>query len=307
MPIITSGAHPKDLWPGIVKHFGHTYDEHKEEFSELFDIVSSDKAYEERAQYVGLGLAGVKAQGASVQFDDTAQGIVPRLTNVTYAIGAIVTEEAIDDGQYESIATRLAKAMAFSIRQTDENVAANVYNRAFNSSYLMTGGDGKELLATDHPMQGGGTYSNELAVAADLSESSIEDLLIQIMQATDERGLKISLMGQKLVIHPSEYFNAHRILESVQQSGSANNDVNVIKAKGLLPGGICVNHYLTDTDAWFIKTNVPKGTGMIYQLRKDKTFAQDNDFDTNNAKMKSQKRFAVGWVDPRGLYGSAGA
>jgi len=307
MGVITTGAHPKDLWPGIVKHFGHTYDEHREEFSEIFDIVSSTKAYEERAQYVGLGLAGIKAQGASIAFDDTQQGIVPRLTNVTYGIGAIVTEEAIDDGQYESIATRLAKAMAFSIRQTEENVAANVLNRGFNNAYLMTGGDGKELFATDHPTAAGGTYSNELSVSADLSESSIEDLLIQIMQATDEKGLKISLMGQKIIIHPSEYFNAHRILESVQQSGTANNDINVIKAKGLLPGGIVVNHYLTDTDAWFIKTNLPKGTGLLYQLRKDKTFAQDNDFDTSNAKMKSQKRFAVGWADPRGCFASAGA
>jgi phage major head subunit gpT-like protein len=308
MSVITTGAHPKDLWPGIVKHFGNTYDEHQEEYSQIFEVVMSDKAYEERAQYVGLGLAGVKTQGAGVYYDANKQGIVPRLTNVTYGIGAIVTREAIEDGQYESIATRLSKAMAFSCRQTDENVAANVLNRGFTAAYTMTNGDGKELFATDHPLQGagGGTYSNELSVGADLSESSLEDLVIQIMQATDERGLKISLMPKKLVIHPNEYFNAHRILESVQQSGTANNDTNVLKSKGIIPEGVVTNHYLTDASPFFVTTNIPSGTGLVYQLRRDKEFTQDNDFDTENAKMKATKRFAVGWVDPRGCYASAG-
>jgi hypothetical protein len=304
--VITTGAHPKELWPGIVAFFGETYKEHPEEFSQIFDRVTSDKAYEERVANTGLGLASVKGQGQSVSFDDTKQDYVARLTNVVYAIGAIITREAIEDGQYESKATRLARCMAFSVRQTQENVAANVLNRAFSSSYL--GGDGKELLATDHPLGGsGGTFSNELSVAADLSESSLEDLAIQIMQAVDAQGLKISLMGQKLIVHPSEYFNAHRILESVQQSGTANNDDNVLKSKGFFPGGIVVNHYLTDSDAFFVKTNIPKETGLIHQVRRGYEFTQDNDFDTENAKMKATIREAYGWVDPRCLYGSQGS
>lgn len=305
MGIITTGSHPKDLWPGIVKHFGNTFDQHPEEFSQCFETVSSEKLYEERAQYIGLGLAGVKNQSTSVDFEETAQGITPRLTNVTYGIGAICTREAIEDGQYESIMTRLAKAMAFSIRQTQENVCANVLNRAFNSTYTMTNGDGKELCATDHPTAGG-TFSNELAVGADLSESSLEDLIIQIMQATDDKGLKISLMPKKLIVHPNEYFNAHRILESVQQSGTANNDTNVLRAKGLIPGGIVVNHYLSDASPFFVTTNVPMDTGLIYQHRRSVEFTKDNDFDTENAKSKATIRFAAGWVDPRGCFASAG-
>jgi phage major head subunit gpT-like protein len=305
MGVISTGNHPKDLWPGIVKHFGHTYDEHPEEYSQYLETVSSDKAYEERVQYNGLGLAGVKNEGASVSFSETQQGITPRLTNVTYAIGGICTREAIEDGQYESVMTRLAKCQAFSIRQTQENVSANMLNRGFTSTYTMVNGDGKELFATDHPTTGG-TFSNELAVGADLSESSLEDLIIQIMQATDDAGLKISLMPRKLIVHPNEYFNAHRILESVQQSGTANNDTNVLKSKGLIPGGIVTCHYLTDASAFFATTNVPMGTGLVYQNRRAKEFTQDNDFDTENAKSKATIRFAVGWVDPRGCYASAG-
>lgn len=305
MAPITTGLHPKELWPGVVAFFGTTYKEHPEEFSQIFDAVTSDKAWEERVAESGLGLAGVKGQGAAVTFDETSQEYTSRLTNVVYAIGAIITREAIEDGQYESKATKLARAMAFSIRQTQENVSANILNRAFSSSYV--GGDGKELLATDHTMYGGGTFSNELSVAADLSELSMEDLAIQIMQATDSRGLKISLMGQKLIIHPSEYFNAHRILESVQQSGTANNDVNVMKSKGFFPGGIVVNHYLTDADAWFVKTNIPKESGLIHQKRRPYEFTQDNDFDTENAKMKATIRETFGWANPRALFGSAGS
>jgi hypothetical protein len=184
---ISTGSHPKDQWPGVKAHFGHTYDEHPEEFSMIFDSESSDKGYEERVQYVGLGLAPVKSQGASISFEDTKQGYISRITNVVYAIGGIVTREAIEDGQYESVAMRIARFIAFSIRQTEENVGANVLNRAFNSSYL--GGDGVELLSLVHPTTDG-TQSNHLTVAADLSEASLEDMLIQIMLATDDSGLE---------------------------------------------------------------------------------------------------------------------
>lgn len=300
--VMTTGAHPKDLWPGVSAHFGHKYDEHSMEYTECFDQEGSDKAYEERVKLSGFGLAPTKTQGASISFDDAQQEYVSRISNITYGIGGIVTREAIEDGQYESLATRVAGYIAFSIRQTLENVGANVYNRAFNSSY--TGGDGKELIATDHPVVGG-TFSNHIATAADLSEAAIEDLLIQIMQASNSRGLKISLIGRKLLIPPQLAFEATRILESMQQSGTANNDVNALKKMGMLPDGVAVNHYFSDADAWFVRTNCPEG--MICQNRRSAEFGQDNDFDTENAKMKGTVRKGFGWGDPLGVFGSPGA
>ena len=300
--MITSSSHPKELWPGVKAFFGATYDEHPAEYSQIFDSEGSDKAYEERVHHLGLGLAPVKDQGMPISLDDTQQGYVSRISNITYAIGAVVTREAIEDGQYESIAMRLARYMAFSIRQTLENVGANIMNRAFTSTY--TGGDAKELCATDHPSPSG-SQSNELAVAADLSEASLEDLLVQIMQARDARGNLISLIGQKLIVPPALTFEAARLMESVNQSGTANNDVNAIRAMGLLPGGVIVNHYLTDADAWFIKTNAPEG--LICQDRRSVEFAKDNDFDTENAKMKASVRKGFGWADWRSIYGSSGA
>lgn len=302
MATITTSNHPKDLWPGIIAHFGHTYNEHTEEFSQIFDKETSDKAYEERVQYTGLGLAPVKSQGASIGYDDDQQGYVSRATNVTYAIGAVVTREAIEDGKYESVAKRLSKGMAFSLRQTKENVGANMINRAFSGSYL--GGDGVALISASHP-EIGGNQSNHIATAADLSEASLEDLLIQIMQAANSRGLKISLIGQKLIVPPALVFEATRILKSQLQSGTANNDVNALKAMGLLPGGVVVNHYLSDSDAWFVKTNAPEG--LIYQERRGYEFTQDNDFDTENAKMKASERYVFTWADWRTVYGSPGA
>jgi len=299
---IASGNHPKELWPGVKAFFGATYDEHPEEYGQIFDMETSDKLYEERVQHVGLGLAPLKAQGASISFEDTSQGYVSRITNVTYALGAMVTREAIEDGQYESIAMRLSRYLAFSIRQTEENVAANILNRAFNSTYL--GGDGLELCSLLH-VTADGTQANELAVAADLSEQSLEDMLIQIMQATDTKGMKISLIGQKLIVPPALTFEAARILESVNQAGTANNDINAMKAMGMLPQGVAVNHYLSDADAWFIKTNAPEG--LICQNRRAVEFAKDNDFDTENAKMKASVRKGFGWADWRAVFGSPGA
>lgn len=294
---ITTGNHPKDLWPGVKKFFGDTYEEHPTEYTEIFDVQSSDKSYEERVQYVGLGLAPVKSQGASITFEDSRQGYTSRINNITYAIGGIVTREAIEDGQYESIASRISRYIAFSIRQTEENVGANVLNRAFNTSYL--GGDGVCLISASH------TRSNILSVAADFSESALEDMLIQIMQATDENGLKISLIGKKLIIPTQLTFEATRVLESLQQSNSANNDINALKKLGMLPDGVSANHYLTDADAFFIKTNAPEG--MICQERRSVEFAKDNDFDTENAKMKGSVRKGFGWADYLGMYGSPGA
>lgn len=300
--IINTGAIAKLLWPGLNAVWGKEYTEHPVEYRDLFDIETSEKAYEEEVLVPGFGLAPIKEQGAAVQYDSTSQGYTSRYTAVAYGLGFIVTREAIDDNQYEKKALGSTKDLAFSFRQTKENVAANVYNRAFTSAYA--GGDGKELLATDHPIQGG-VFSNELAVAADLSEASLEDLAVQIMNAVNDRGLKISLMPRSLVVPTALTFDATRILKSQLQSGTANNDVNALRAMGLFPEGVKINHYLTDANGYFVRTNATRGLKMFERTAAE--FAQDNDFDTSNLKYKGYERYSVGWTDPRGLYGSAGA
>ena len=300
--VMSTGAHPKDLWPGVKAHFGHNYKENEMIYTQIFDQETSDKAYEERVKLSGMGLAPVKSQGKSISFDDAKQEYVSRITNITYGIGGIVTREAIEDGQYESLATRIAGYIAFSIRQTLENVAANILNRSTTAGY--TGGDGKTLLATDHPITNG-SFSNKLSTAADFSEAALEDLLIQIMTAGNSRGLKIKLVGQKLIGSPSLAFEFTRVLKSMQQSGTANNDVNALRDMGMLPGGVVINPYMTDTDMWLVKTDCPEG--LICQNRRAVEFGQDNDFDTENAKMKGTVRKGFGWSDPLGLFGSEGA
>lgn len=302
MAVITTGSHPKELWPGIKAFWGMKYGEHPLEVLDLFDKMSSDKAYEEVVERIGMGLAPAKSEGGSIAYDITKQGVVNRAVHVAYALGYIVTHEEIKDNLYEGKSRERAQANAFSMRQTKENVGANVYNRAFNSSY--TFGDGKELIATDHPTEDG-TQSNELTVAADLSEAAIEDLIIQIMQAKNSRGLKISLLPQSLHVAPANWFEANRILKSAMQSGTANNDLNVLKATNALPGGIKVNHYFNDADAWFIRTNAPNGL-MMFQ-REEISFEQDNDFDTKNAKAASYERYSFTIGDWRAVFGSPGA
>ena len=237
-----------------------------------------------------------------MSYDTETQGYTSRYTHVAYALGFICTYEEIRDNLYEVVGKRRAMSNAFSQRQTKEIVGANVYNRAFNSDY--TFGDGKELLATDHPSSAG-TWSNELATPSDLNESSLEDICTQIMQATNDKGLKISLMAKSLHVHPSDWFEANRILKSTLQNDTANNAVNVLKMTNAMPEGIKINHYFTDSDAWFVRTNAPRG--MIMYQRDSYRLKQDNDFDTDNAKSKSYDRYSVGATDPRGLYGSAGA
>lgn len=299
---ITTGSHPKALWPGVKAFFGKTYDEKPLICDMVFDNYTSDKAYEEYVEETGFGLAPVKPEGAGISYDTDAQGYVSRLINVTYALGAKVTMEAIDDNQYENVAKSKAKKLARSMRQTKENVYANVLNRGFNSAYV--GGDGVELFSTAHPTLSG-SQSNELAVAADLSEASLEDALILIRQMKDSRGLRIQAQGVKLVIPSQLFFTATRIMSSVNQSGTANNDINAVRSTGMLPGGIVTWDYLTDPDAWFIKTDVDDG--LIRQTRKAMSFTQDNDFDTSNACMKAMERYSAGWADWRGMVASPGA
>lgn len=302
MSVINTGNAPKLLWPGLNAVWGRDYEEHPKEFPDLFDIESSDMNYEEEVEMTGFGLASVKQQGAAIVYDSESQQTVTRYTHVAYGLGFVITREEFDDNLYEKKGVTRTQALAFSFRQTKENVAANVYNRAFNSSY--TGGDGKELLATDHPTLAG-NQSNELATAADLSEAALEDLAIQIMSATNNRGLKIGLMPKRLIVPVNLAFEAQRILKSSQQSGTANNDINALRAMGVFPDGISVNHYLTDADAFFVRTNVPQGMKLFDRVKAE--FAQDGDFDSGNLKYKGYMRFSVGWTDFRALFGSPGA
>ena len=302
MSIITTSNHPKALWPGVRAFWGRHYDAHPVEYTDLFNMETSKKSREEDVQLTGFGLAPRKAQGGSVSYDTETQGVVSVYTHVAYALGYIVTREERDDTLYVEVSKRRAQANAFSMRQTKEIVAANIYNRATTSGY--TYGDGQVLLSASHPSSSG-TWSNVLPVSADLSEASLEDLIIQIMTATNDKGLKISLMPQSLHIHPKEWFNANRIMKSALQNDTANNAVNVLKLVNALPKGVQMNHYFTDQDAWFIRTNAPRGM-MGYDRAKD-ALSQDNDFDTDNAKAKSYERYSFGCTDPRGIYGSPGA
>lgn len=302
---ISTNSFSKLLWPGIKSIYGAKYDEYPQEFLQIFDKTTSDKAYEEYLGSSMFGLAPIKTQGGAISYDSAQQGFTTRLTNLVFALGFVITREMYDDNQYAEYMKRFATALAFSMRQTKEIVCANVLNRAFTSTYA--GGDAKELCATDHPNVAGGTWSNELAVAADLSQTSLESAAIQIAGFTNDRGLAISAMPQKLIVAPANMFEAERILKSSLEYDTANNAINALKSKGVFPGGIVVNHYLTDSDAWFIKTNV--ADGLIYQERDADDFnpSPENDFDTENAKYKARMRFAVGWADPRGIFGSAGA
>ena len=234
--IISTASHPKALWPGVKAWWGQTYNEHSEEFSDLFDKDSSSQNYEEDVQLTGFGLAPRKSEAAGVSYDSEIQGFITRYTHVAYALGYIVTKEELDDNLYESVSKRRAASLAMGFRQTKENVAANIYNRAFTAGYL--GGDGKPLCATDHPNTSGGTFANKPTVDVDLSEASLEDAVVAIMGYTNDRGLLINVMPQSLHIPRQEHFNAHRILKSVYQSGTSNNDVNVLAATNAFPGGI---------------------------------------------------------------------
>lgn len=300
--VITTGNHPKALWPGMHAFFHSTVKEFPREYPDIFTIESSSKNYEEDTLVSGFGLAPVKGEGAAVSYDSETQGYTQRYTHVAYALGYIVTKEELDDNLYASVSRSRIRRLAYSMRQTKETVSANVLNRGFNSSF--PGGDGKELFATDHPTTNG-NQSNELSTPADFSEASLEDLLIQIRQAKNDRGLLMACIPQKLVVAPNGHFDAERVLKSTLQSGTANNDINAVRSKSMLPQGYVVNDYLTDPDAWFVKTDCPNGMTMFDRIAMD--FSRDNDFDTMNAKAKAYMRFSVGWSDWRGMYGSPGA
>jgi hypothetical protein len=299
--IIATGSFPKALWPGVKKWYGQAYDDYQTEYDKLFEKFSSDKAWEEFVGKVGLGLAVVKAEGAPITYDTEQQGFTTRVQHVNYALGFIITNEMIEDDQYMVVGERRAKALARSLRHTKEINAANMYNRAFNTSY--TFGDGKAMLVSDHPNVSGGTWSNILSTAADLSEAALEQASIDIAGFTDDRGLLIAAKPTKLVIPRQLVFEAERILKTSQRVATANNDINALKTMGIIPE-VVVNHFLTDSDAWFIRTDIP---GLAYVERRAASFDQDNDFDTENAKFKASERYSFTCYDPRSVYGTPGA
>ena len=280
MAVITSSSFAKLLWPGLNAIYGKSYNDYPVEWDKLFEKNTSDKAYEEDVGLSSFGLASVKNEGAPITYDTERQGFTSRYNHVVYALGFMITREIYEDDQYAKVGAQKAKALARSMRQTKEIVAANVYNNATSGSFL--GGDGKALLATDHPNVAGGTFSNRIAVDSDLSEAALEQSVIDIAGFRDDRGLLIAAKPQKLVIPYTLQFEASRIFSTV-----------------------ITNHYLTDPDAWFILTNV--GDGLKYFERRGDQFEMDNDFDTENAKFKATARYSFGWSDPRAIYGSPGA
>jgi hypothetical protein len=300
---INTGSHPKLLWPGVFTTWGQVYNAHETEYTDLYDVQTSDKAYEQGVQVTPFGPGVVKGQGAPVTYDGEVQGVVTTYTHVAYALGYIVTFEELRDNLYKEVATRRAQANAFSMAQTVELVSAIPYNTAFVTTSFTTG-DGAALCSTAHVNATGGTFSNALSPAADLSEASLEDLTIQIMGATNDTGLLINIMPRSLHVARQEWYNANRILGSVLQADSANNSINVLKATNAFPEGIKMNHYFTSAHPWFIRTNALNGMTMFW--RDKPMFDQDNDFDTKNAKAATYMRFSVGCTDPRGIYGSNG-
>lgn len=301
--VITSSSFAKLLWPGLNSIYGKAYQDYPTEWDKLFEQNKSDRAYEEDLGLSSFGLASVKNEGAPITYDTERQGFTSRYNHVVYALGFIITREIYEDDQYGKVGAQKAKALARSMRQTKEIVGANVYNRAFaGSGYL--GGDGKTLIASDHPNVAGGTFSNVIGTAADISEAALEQAVIDIAGFRDDRGLLIAAKPEKLVIPYQLQFEAKRILGADGRVGTDLNDPNAIKDMGIF-SNVVTNHYLTDPDAWFILTNVKDG--LKYFERRGDAFEMDNDFDTENAKFKATARYSFGWSDPRAIYGSAGA
>ncbi len=292
----------KELEPGLNALFGLEYKNYENQHTEIFDKESSDRAFEEEVMLSGFGTAGVKQEGSAVGYDDAQETFTSRYTHETIALAFSITEEAIEDNLYDSLGSRYTKALARSMATTKQVKAANVLNNGFNSAFK--GGDGKELFATDHPTLNG-TVRNELSTAADLNETSLEQSLIDIAAMTDERGLKIAAKGVKMIIPSALQFTAERLMKSSQRVGTADNDTNAVKSMGMIPQGYVVNNYLTDTNAFFIKTDVPNG--MKYFERAALKTAMEGDFDTGNMRYKARERYSFGFSDFRGIFGSPGA
>lgn len=301
--IISSSSFAKALYPGVSSWYGKEYKEWMTEYDKLFDTFSSRRAYEEDVGITSFGLAQQKPEGQAIGYDDESQAFITRYTHAVFALGFIITREMQEDDLYDVVGERRARGLAYSMRQTKEVVGANVYNRAFDGNFV--GGDGVSLLNAAHPNFAGGTQSNVLAVAADLSEASLEQACIDIQKWTNDRGLRIAITPQSLHIPVDLMFEAERILQTQFRVGTDNNDINALWHLGKFPKGIFVNHYFTDEDAWFIRTDVKNG--MKHYERRAADFSIDNDFDNENAKFKATERYSFGWTDWRALFGSPGA
>ena len=292
----------KELLPGLNALFGMEYAKYGEEHAEIYETESSDRSFEEEVKLSGFSAAPVKNEGAAIEYDSAQEAWTARYTHETIAMGFSITEEAMEDNLYDSLSSRYTKALARAMAYTKQVKAAAVLNSAFSGT---TYGDGKVLCATDHPLVSGGTNSNRPAVAADLNETSLEAAVIQIAGWTDERGLLIAAKPRKLIVPPALQFVATRLLDTEGRVGTADNDLNALRNNGSIPEGYSVNHYLTDTNAWFLMTDVPNG--LKHFVRTPMATSMDADFDTGNARYKARERYSFGVSDPLGIFGSPGA
>ena len=293
----------KELEPGLNALFGMEHARYDNEWSQIFATENSDRAFEEEVELSGFGNAKTKAEGESVEFDDAQEAFTSRYTHETIALAFSITEEAVEDNLYDSLSSRYTKALARSMANAKEVKGANVLNRAFNSSF--TGGDGLELCSTAHITVAGGTYKNELSTAADLNETSLEQAMIDIAGFIDNRGLKVAIKARKMIIPVNLQFIAERLLKTDLRTGTADNDISAVKSMNVVPEGYTVNHYLSDTDAFFIITDAPNG--LKYFNRAPVKTSMEGDFNTGNVKYKARERYSFGWSDPRGIFGSPGA
>jgi len=293
----------KELLPGLNALFGLEYARYGEEHKEIFETETSERSFEEETKLSGFSAAPVKNEGSAIAYDNAQEVFTARYNHETVALGFSLTEEAIEDNLYDSLSSRYTKALARAMAYTKQTKAAAVLNNGFSSSYA--GGDGQPLFSASHPLVSGGVNSNISATPTDLNETSLEAAVIQIAAWTDERGLLIAAKPRKLIVPPSLMFVSTRLLETELRTGTADNDINALKSNGSIPEGYTVNHYLTDTDAWFLTTDVPNG--LKHFIRAAMTQSMDGDFDTGNVRYKSRERYSFGFSDPLGMFGSAGA
>ena len=293
----------KELEPGLNALFGLEYDQYEDEHTMIFDTESSDRAFEEEVMLSGFQEAPVKPEGAPVTYDTAQESWTARYTHETIALAFALTEEAMEDNLYDSISARYTKALARSMNQTKQVKAANILNNGFSTTY--PGGDGKPLLTTDHPTITGGDVKNEPSTAADLNETSMENALIDIAAFVDERGLKVNVKARRLIVPPALQFVADRILNTPGRVGTADNDINAVRNMSAVPDGYAVNHYLTDTDAFFLRTDAPNG--LKHFVRTPVSTGMEGDFESGNVRYKARERYSFGWSDWRGIYGSPGA
>jgi hypothetical protein len=293
----------KELLPGLNALFGLEYARYGEEHKEIFETETSERSFEEETKLSGFSAAPVKNEGSAIAYDNAQEVFTARYNHETIALGFSLTEEAIEDNLYDSLSSRYTKALARAMAYTKQTKAAAVLNNGFDSDF--PGGDGQSLFSNAHPLVSGGTNSNIPATAADLNETSLEAAVIQIAAWTDERGLLIAAKPRKLVVPPSLMFVATRLLETELRVSTADNDINALKSNGSIPEGYTVNHFLTDTDAWFLTTDVPNG--LKHFVRTPMSTGMDGDFDTGNVRYKARERYSFGWSDPLGMYGSEGA